>query len=88
MTTKRGAVCRCQFDVVKVTEASEGIVFIVDLDNGGCSVTNDAEAVVSSILAQHPGKRIVYRDSDGYWDELTHDGQKFTGFAVYHDRQP
>lgn len=55
-------------------------VFIVD-ENVGRSVTNDAENVVADVLKLHPGRRIFYRDSEGQWDELKHDGRQFVGFA-------
>lgn len=61
----------------------DGVHYVVDLDQG-MSVTNDAEAVVEAVLATDPRPtkgRIVYRDTDGRWDELVHDGKKFTGFA-------
>lgn len=49
---------------------------------GKMSITNDAEAVVEHLLRRHPGKRIFYYDSDGYLDELAHDGVRFTGFKA------
>ena len=48
------------------------------------TVTNDAEAVVGSLLRLgrlKPGMRLFYYDSDGRLDELVHDGAAFTGFA-------
>jgi len=47
------------------------------------SVTNDAENVVYKIVNKYGDKRIIYRDSDGRWDELLHDGDQFTGYAPY-----
>lgn len=64
------------------------IVFIVDLDNGGLSVTNDAENVVKACIKLYNGKRIVYRDSMNNWDELEHDGAKFTGFSHFTGKMP
>lgn len=45
------------------------------------SVTNDAEAVVPHIV-RHWGnhRRIFYRDSEGCWGELHHEGGKFVAF--------
>lgn len=52
--------------------SEDGSVAIVVDINGEVSVTNDAEAVVREVYNQHPGvERIVYRDSDRQWDELT-----------------
>lgn len=58
------------------------IVFIVDNDVG-MSITNDAENVVIDVLAKYPDHRIIYRDTDGRWDELLHWGGKFVGFKPY-----
>ena len=44
-------------------------VFIVDRDQGK-SVTNDAENVWRDIQAQWPGRRLIYRDTMGRWDEI------------------
>lgn len=56
-------------------------VLIEDL-NGRLSVTNDAEAVVAELLAGgYQDFRIIYKDSQGDWDELLHDGTQFTGFG-------
>jgi hypothetical protein len=58
-------------------------VLVIDRDDGHLSVTNDAEKVVAEILEQFGvGRRIIYRDTMGRWDELKHDGKRFTGFAV------
>jgi hypothetical protein len=49
------------------------------------TVTNDAENVIQylhEIGALPPAARVVYRDTDGRWDELRHDGcGTFVGFA-------
>lgn len=69
---------KSRFDVERVTDDT---VWIIDCDDGGMSVTNDAEAVVENLLARYGNRRIVYRDSMGRWDILMHDGVRFTGFA-------
>lgn len=59
------------------------VAIIVDLpEYGGRSVTNDAETVVHNVLARFPGYRIVYRDTDGQWDELVHNGRDFVKFGL------
>lgn len=66
-----------------VVEVSAFIVAIRDDDQPGrLSVTNDAEAVVEELATKYPlaGRKIIYRDSMGLWDELQHDGARFTGF--------
>lgn len=48
-----------------------GFILVVDLD-AGMTITNDAERVVE-VLARAvalPGRRVLYRDTDGRWDEL------------------
>jgi hypothetical protein len=60
----------------------EKLVWIVDEDAGGRSVTNDAEAVVAKLEADFPGYRFFYRDSMGRWDELEHEGARFTGYRA------
>jgi hypothetical protein len=46
------------------------IVFIRDLDLGGRSVTNDAEAVYQECQNAHGACRLVYQDSQGEWAEI------------------
>ncbi len=65
-------------------EMVDGVLCLIDLDDGHRSVTNDAARVVEDLakhydLAAHP---IVYRDTMGRWDGLmVHDG-KFDGFLL------
>lgn len=75
---------RADFHQIKATDTK---VFIVDCD-GQMSVTNDAEAVVAYVNAWHPGKRIIYRDTMGQWDELKHTNGRFDGFAPYNEELP
>ena len=82
---------RSDFRIVKVTN---GKIFIEDLNLGHLSVTNDAEAVVDSVcdwaksVGGETDPRIIYRDSDGKWDELAHTGGAFTGFLPYNEDLP
>jgi hypothetical protein len=58
-------------------------VGIADANQGGKSVTNDAERVVAELLQTRqlfPNQRLLYRDTASSWDELLHDGSRFTGF--------
>lgn len=72
---------RAQYDIVKETTDT---VFIEDVGHTHTmSVTNDAEAVVYNLFNQFGNKRIIYKDSDGRWDELLHNEGQFTGFAPY-----
>lgn len=61
---------RADYEVVRVEEDR---VFIIDLDLGNKSVTNDAEEVFKEIKFHFPGKRLIYRDSLGKWDEILED---------------
>lgn len=73
------------YDIVKITP---DIVFIVDVNLGNKSITNDAEWVIEDALSRHPGKRIVYKDTEGYWDELVHENGRFTSFKPYERNTP
>lgn len=67
------------------TQVIPKLVLVSD-ENGPTSVTNDAEDVVAFVLEQNrwnPDIRILYRDSEGYWDELQHDGSGFIGFRIW-----
>lgn len=56
-----------------VIEERAGVLFILDLNLGGMSVTNDAERVFEWCQYWHGhgvGIRVVYRDSEGEWAEM------------------
>lgn len=57
-------------------------VVIVDLGTGR-TVTNAAEDVLLELGRELSleGRRVIYRDTDGRWDELLHEGVHFRGFA-------
>ena len=79
---------RASYDMVRITPE---VVWIRDRDEDGArSVTNDAERVVRELLERFAPEtpRIIYRDSMGRWDELKHDGARFTGFAPAPDMAP
>lgn len=69
---------RAEFEIVQV---ASDMIWIADVGRECMSVTNDAEDVVQRIHAEFPGRRIIYRDTMGNWDELVHRGGAFTGFA-------
>lgn len=58
------------FAVLGVTER---VTYIIDLDLGGMSVTNDCERVYEWCKYHYPSKQVVYRDSMGRWDEMYRD---------------
>ena len=68
----------------RVVEVRRPCVYLIDLDQGRMSVTNDAEGVVDELLTLYPADfHFVYRDSAGGWDELVHDGTRFSGFRSW-----
>ncbi|MCJ2040848.1 DUF6011 domain-containing protein [Methylobacterium sp. J-059] len=49
------------------------VVCVTDLDLGGRSVTNDVDRVIEDLvecLGTLKGKRVIYRNSAGVWDEI------------------
>lgn len=70
------------------SEVVDGVICIEDADDGAASVTNDAEAVVEFVVDAFGDRPIVYRDTDGRWDGLGHNGNRFTDFIMIgaHDR--
>lgn len=85
---------RARYHVYAVQMPAPGrapLVWIVDDYNDHqptMSVTNDAEAVCAELHAQWPNHRIIYRDTEGKWDELLHKAGAFTGFAPARDMAP
>lgn len=71
-----------------IVEFRKDRVFIADLGGPHKSITNDAERVVAEVNHAHPGHRIIYKDTEGEWDELLHDKGKFTGFKPYREDHP
>ncbi len=75
---------RSQYQIVRQTSE---IVWIEDLGVGK-TVTNDAEAVCAELFNEVGNKRIIYKDTDGNWDELLHDKGYFTGYKAARDLSP
>jgi hypothetical protein len=65
-----------------------GVVVIKDLhssDNHSMSVTNDAENVISVIAANNhglDGLKVIYRDTEGIYDEIIIKDSQFAGFRL------
>ncbi len=57
-------------------------LFIEDTGEG-MSITNDAEGVCEYLILNYGNKRIMYRDSDGTWDELCHNHGIFKRFEFH-----
>lgn len=76
----------CSFSVVQVDRDR---LFLVDEDQyGKRSVTNDAEAVIEWCQKKYPGRRAIYRDSMGRWDEITLNAFNAVQFLPYCEYLP
>lgn len=71
---------RSDFHIEEITPDK---IFIVDLDNGYMSVTNDAENVTAYLYERFGNRRFIYLDTMGNWDELEHSNGRFIGFRSY-----
>jgi hypothetical protein len=87
----RGGAMRSDYKLVDRPPSLADVDCLVIRDVGTWShksVTNDAENVVAEMLRHGSDggllkeQRLFYFDSEGVLDELCHDGEKFTGFAV------
>ena len=67
----------------KITHVTEDRVFVVDLNLGNMSVTNDAERVYKEVRQRHPNKRVIYKDSMGNWDEIRLNSRGSALFLAY-----
>ena len=83
---KRTAATRARYTIVQIEHDA---LLLEDTGDGALSVTNDAENVIAdlaekNLLCNPSGqlRRVAYRDSMGYWDELLHDGSQFMGFSM------
>ena len=76
---------RSQFKVVQIDPDR---VFLIDLNLGGMSVTNDAENVYAAMQEQYPRRRVIYRDSNGIWDEIVLNGKGTANFLPYNEHLP
>ena len=64
----------------------DGFSVVEDQDQG-MSVTNDAENVVRDVLLKYPKTRaIIYSDTQGNWDQLLFDEKGFTKFKSLNTR--
>lgn len=80
----RLALCRATFSLV-YNECNETQIVIRDANNGGKTITNDAEAVVAYLMQNGltPGiHRMFYYDTEGDRSELLFDARGFKGFVT------
>lgn len=83
---------RAQFAMIEM-DYDHNIIFIEDIANhtGGCTITNDAEAVFKHIDDNYsyaaPGARlwrVVYKDTDNEWWEIKKTDDDFILFEKWH----
>lgn len=70
------------YDIVRVEHDR---VFIIDLDLGNTSVTNDAEYVYLELQKQWPNRRVIYKDSMGRWDEIYVQKSQWNEIVIEYD---
>ena len=61
-----------------------GMIVLVDIGRGPTrSLTNDMEAVLQELgdAGFSPTAPIIYRDSEGVWDQVWHDNWRLRGFG-------
>ena len=61
-------------DYIYFVDHEEQMVFLVDLNLGGTSLTNYMVLAISSVMTKEANSienyRIIYRDSEGFWDKV------------------
>jgi hypothetical protein len=91
MFNKKSITRDADYSVVKVDKDR---VFLIDLNLGNKSITNDAENVYKEIINIFPNHRIIYRDTMGRWDEISldesvsSDDHIYCGFINYNEYVP
>jgi len=60
-----------------------GIIYLIDPNNGETTITNNAEKVVEEINKLYPLFRVVYLDTDNQWWELLHESGDFREFREF-----
>lgn len=70
----------------RVELLADDVIALVDENYpvpSGRTLTNDAEAVIADLARARllDRRRVIYRDSDGFWDEMLVRGGRFVGFA-------
>jgi hypothetical protein len=65
------------------------VIAIIDPNDGGKSVTNDADNVIGDFVAKGfdlSQCRVIYRDTRGIWDEMLVKNGAFAGFRSINER--
>jgi hypothetical protein len=66
------------------------VIAITDPDDGGKSVTNDAENVIGDFVEKGfdlSKYRVIYRDTPGIWDEMLVEDGAFVDFRSLNERE-
>ena len=58
----------CDFSVIGIADET---VYVVDMDQGNASVTQDAANVISWIQKKYPKHGVIYRDQEGCWARIS-----------------
>ncbi len=74
----------------EIKYVDEKLIYIIDLDLGNRSVTNDAEYVLHTINKIIPidNKRVFYRDSMNLISEMIHKNGRFFNFKAIFPTDP
>lgn len=62
---------RTKYDIIY---EDQHVIALVQTDPTVMSITNDAEAVIADLLDRGKlhQRRVIYKDTEGRWDELVH----------------
>ena len=66
------------------------VIAIIDPDDGGRSVTNDAENVIADFIAKGfdmSNYHVIYKDTRGVWDEMLVKNGEFADFRSINERE-
>lgn len=76
---------RANYSLTIERAGDQRVVALVDLCRSTISITNDAERVIEDLWSRGVltlGGRVIYRDTEGHWDELRWRDAQFIGFAA------
>lgn len=58
----------CDFSVIGIADET---VYMVDMDQGNASVTQDAANVIAWVQKKYPKHGVIYRDGEGCWARIS-----------------
>ena len=71
-------------------EIHGNVIAVVDSNDGGKSVTNDAENVIADFVAKGfdlSKCHVIYKDTRGVWDEMLVKNDAFADFRSINERE-